>query len=819
MFFAILKLPDVVFRRFASGWGLSSGPLPGYPFSQELPMNLSLMCAKLFAERALHFALYQEDRLLYTTDSQGYLMQDPRYVHLLHCSPGSLRENPQTPPCSRAQKTAAPLLFWPGSRSNVAAYVDNAELYVYYLLLADAERGIRIVLGPFSLIRQDDHLYADYCAARRIPTDRFYRSCVLSMDELAHRLDLLYALTAGEEIHFEPSALQSALSALTDDASVGSAQNAASSDDPGMTFLSDAEARRKSYMIEKTYFDRIENGDLEAIRDPDFQELGRLGRIAPTSLKTYEYMCVTLIVLSSRAAIRGGLDAESAYQLSNRYLHTLSIATDIHQMHDLSIRCYNEYIRAVHDARKMAEKKQPPYLVKAVSYIRRNLYQELSARIVAQHCDISISQLSHTFTACLGLPPQKYITKMRLAAARDLLRYSDDPVSEIAERLRFPSHSRFSVLFREAYGQTPGAYRRRNGTGGGPPLRKSGTGVRHPFRFLHLNHGQPRFDRVDRFLRQTGKSEDAFQRHAVHDAFLDGHLSVSEIVAGRRLHPAHHRIKQLLSLGRGLDLPQCTVKGQMILVGPKGVMAEQRLGQGALSEIAKDLLKPGDAFRHPVIQAGRIGLTRILNRGIAQGEPVRAEGIHMAFKGNVVMKQRLGKPQSVVRGHRRIGAGRGQEAGAGVLVNGSDRIRRGLVPLLRGFFVQHRVDQDGGVRTVFGHRRRAGRQMAAGGKADHRDLVRNHVPLRGALADHGHGLLVIQQRPGPRFVLSAGIAQDERLVSGLQIGQRNRLRFAVRAEIISAARKNQHRRPRRDVGQLSADGLKVGGQRHVPFLV
>ena len=59
-----------------------------------------------------------------------------------------------------------------------------------------------------------------------------------------------------------------------------------------------------------------------------------------------------------------------------------------------------------------------------------------------------------------GVPPLQYQLGIRLARAKNLLRSSDMPISEIAESLGFNSTWYFSHFFKKQTGTSPAAYRR-----------------------------------------------------------------------------------------------------------------------------------------------------------------------------------------------------------------------------------------------------------------------------------------------------------------------------------------------------------------------
>lgn len=74
---------------------------------------------------------------------------------------------------------------------------------------------------------------------------------------------------------------------------------------------------------------------------------------------------------------------------------------------------------------------------------------------------LSPNHLLRAFRQVIGRTPHQYLTELRLARARRLLRETDQPVTEICLAVGFASPGSFSWLFRRATGLPPLAYRRR----------------------------------------------------------------------------------------------------------------------------------------------------------------------------------------------------------------------------------------------------------------------------------------------------------------------------------------------------------------------
>ena len=70
------------------------------------------------------------------------------------------------------------------------------------------------------------------------------------------------------------------------------------------------------------------------------------------------------------------------------------------------------------------------------------------------------SVLSRSFSAAVyGISPHKYLTDVRIAAAKEMLWESTIPLAEIAEKCGFGSQQYFNDTFKKTVGISPGRYR------------------------------------------------------------------------------------------------------------------------------------------------------------------------------------------------------------------------------------------------------------------------------------------------------------------------------------------------------------------------
>ena len=124
----------------------------------------------------------------------------------------------------------------------------------------------------------------------------------------------------------------------------------------------------------------------------------------------------------------------------------------------MSIHLLRHYTMAV-VAEWPKARLSPHKLRRAIRYIDDNLSRQLTLAALAKAVALSPGHFAHAFREATGVAPHRYVLERRVERAKALLRQSDLPITEIADRIGCSSHSHFSVLFHRATGLTPRQYR------------------------------------------------------------------------------------------------------------------------------------------------------------------------------------------------------------------------------------------------------------------------------------------------------------------------------------------------------------------------
>lgn len=98
---------------------------------------------------------------------------------------------------------------------------------------------------------------------------------------------------------------------------------------------------------------------------------------------------------------------------------------------------------------------------KVLTYIDANLSEKPDLESLAQMANLSKFHFHRIMKASLNEPLGDYINRIRLATAMKLIRYSAEPIKEIAFRVGYGTPSAFGKGFRKMYGVSP-TYIRKN---------------------------------------------------------------------------------------------------------------------------------------------------------------------------------------------------------------------------------------------------------------------------------------------------------------------------------------------------------------------
>lgn len=114
--------------------------------------------------------------------------------------------------------------------------------------------------------------------------------------------------------------------------------------------------------------------------------------------------------------------------------------------------------------KQTSEHAHSPYYEKiryAVEYMMKNYRSsDLSVQELCKRCDISDTYFRKCFLDEFHVTPNKYLTKLRIDYAKDLLESGLYSIEQVAERSGFIEPKYFCTVFKKVVGKTPSEYKR-----------------------------------------------------------------------------------------------------------------------------------------------------------------------------------------------------------------------------------------------------------------------------------------------------------------------------------------------------------------------
>ena len=100
-----------------------------------------------------------------------------------------------------------------------------------------------------------------------------------------------------------------------------------------------------------------------------------------------------------------------------------------------------------------------PEILKAVEWMHKHPEEISSMSEYARRANMSLSTFIRRFKAHTGVPPQRYITRLRMTSARELMDSTTLSITDIARLVGYDNPLYFSRMFKKETGMSPRGYR------------------------------------------------------------------------------------------------------------------------------------------------------------------------------------------------------------------------------------------------------------------------------------------------------------------------------------------------------------------------
>lgn len=213
-----------------------------------------------------------------------------------------------------------------------------------------------------------------------------------------------------------------------------------------------------TYDLEQLICHNVEKGNVKyfqqtLIRNADYQ----IGLLADNNLRQVKNIFIVSTTLATRAAIRGGLLMETAYQLSDQYIRAMEKLISIDAVSRLSgtmILDFTERVAASKIPNDISDQ-----IYQCIQYIQLHTNCRITVQDVANAIGMSRCCISSKFKREMGFEIGQFIMRCKLEEAKSLLLHSQKSLAEISFYLCFSSQSYFHNVFKKQYGLTPKEYR------------------------------------------------------------------------------------------------------------------------------------------------------------------------------------------------------------------------------------------------------------------------------------------------------------------------------------------------------------------------
>lgn len=213
--------------------------------------------------------------------------------------------------------------------------------------------------------------------------------------------------------------------------------------------------------LEQTILNFIRQGDTLRLREwiKDIPAVHG-GTLAFDQIRQLKNTFIITAALASRAAIRGGMDIDDAFTLSDAYIQKCELMNTIEQITNLQYHMIFEYTQRVEKLRLV--KVPSKFIANITNYVHHHLSEPISTEEMAKALFMNRSWMAVKFKQETNMTLTDFILKEKTEEAKRLLRYTDKPITSISAYLGFSSQSHFSRTFKKYTGSLPNEYRKRH---------------------------------------------------------------------------------------------------------------------------------------------------------------------------------------------------------------------------------------------------------------------------------------------------------------------------------------------------------------------
>ncbi|WMJ24427.1 AraC family transcriptional regulator [Paludicola sp. MB14-C6] len=160
-----------------------------------------------------------------------------------------------------------------------------------------------------------------------------------------------------------------------------------------------------------------------------------------------------------------GMDTRKV-QGSARFKQLLEQVVNVYEQKDLfyNNRIKGLYIEIFYEMiqlikRQNEQKPKEKAILKSIAYIQEHILENITVEQLAELEYLSYTQFILLFKEATGFSPHDFIVREKIEVAKDMLRYTKLPITQVAVALNFSSSQYFATVFKRYVGLSASEYR------------------------------------------------------------------------------------------------------------------------------------------------------------------------------------------------------------------------------------------------------------------------------------------------------------------------------------------------------------------------
>lgn len=179
------------------------------------------------------------------------------------------------------------------------------------------------------------------------------------------------------------------------------------------------------------------------------------------TLRTHKNNMLVLLILCSRASMRGGLSPEIAYNLNDYYAQKIEQCQSMADTTKLGAQMLEDYVGRVRESRD--NPRISDSIRNSCEYIKAHLTEQITVKKLAEQSGYAEYYFSHKFKKEMGISVKEYVLHEKIERAKVMLISSDESIQKIGDSLAFGNRSYFYTCFQKVEGMSPSEYRNTKG--------------------------------------------------------------------------------------------------------------------------------------------------------------------------------------------------------------------------------------------------------------------------------------------------------------------------------------------------------------------